>query len=199
MRQALAIGRHAGYETRVGAAAEGELAALDRAQAIHDRAQPHSERDLLMQRRAVAETDGLTGALTRPAGFAALEQEIELARTTETTLSIGYVDVAGLKAVNDAYGNDAGDDLLQHVADAIRAALRAYDLLIRIGDDEFVCVLRGALVDDARLCLHSVQSTLAADANPCDIRSGCAGLVADDTPADLIRRADDDLLASSSL
>lgn len=103
-----------------------------------------------------------------------------------------------MKAVNDAYGNDAGDDVLQHVADAIRAALRAYDLLIRIGDDEFVCVLRGALVDDARLCLHSVQS-LAADANPCYIRIGCAGLVAGDTPADLIRRADDDLLASSSL
>ena len=196
-RQQLAAGRHAGQDTRVGAAADREVAARDRAQAAYDRGRPRSDHDLLTSLRAVAETDALTGALTRTAGLAELELEIDRTRGSVTTLSIGYVDIAGLKAVNHAYGHAAGDDLLQHVADAIRAALRSYDRLIRIGDDEFVCVLRGAPIDDARLCLHTVQTQLAADAEPCYVRIGCAELTAQDTPADLIRRADDDLVGSS--
>jgi predicted signal transduction protein with EAL and GGDEF domain len=56
-------------------------------------------------------------------------------------LVVAFVDVDGLKRVNDTEGHLAGDALLIAVADSLRACLRSYDLVMRFGGDEFVCAL----------------------------------------------------------
>ncbi|HWQ97111.1 MAG TPA: HD domain-containing phosphohydrolase [Clostridia bacterium] len=56
-------------------------------------------------------------------------------------LSIIYADVNGLKVINDAFGHECGDMLLVEVADAMKAACRADDIIARIGGDEFVILL----------------------------------------------------------
>lgn len=56
-------------------------------------------------------------------------------------LSIIYADVNGLKVINDAFGHECGDMLLSEVADAMKAACRADDIIARIGGDEFVILL----------------------------------------------------------
>jgi diguanylate cyclase (GGDEF)-like protein len=195
-RRRAAADRVTAAEIRARAAADREQAARDREQAAYDRAQAQADHDALLQALAIAETDQLTGARTRAAGLLDLDHEIDRARRTTGRLVVAYVDVVGLKAVNDAGGHSAGDALLQHAVRGIRGHLRSYDLIVRQGGDEFLCAMSGATIDDARQRFGSVQAALAEDPDPCEIKVGFAALAPEDTARDLIERADADLPSS---
>ena len=186
-------------EFRARAAADREQAALDREQAAHDRLEAQTDRDVLLRRLVTAETDELTGARTRAAGLAALEHEIDRARRTAGLLATAYIDVVGLKVVNDAQGHAAGDALLQHAVRAIREHLRSYDLIIRMGGDEFLCVMSDATVEAASRRFGAVQAELAADTTDrCEIKFGVTALTPEDTTAELVKRADAELPITSA-
>jgi diguanylate cyclase (GGDEF)-like protein len=102
-------------------------------------AQP-SESSLRTLRDQVA-FDDLTGVMLRAVGVAAVEREIAVARRRESTLTVAFIDVDNLKAVNDQEGHAAGDELLRGVVQALLGRLRAQDLVFRYGGDEFVCLL----------------------------------------------------------
>ena len=195
-RRRAAADRVTAAEIRARAAADREQAARDREQAARDRAQAQADRDALLQALAIAETDQLTGARTRAAGLLDLDHEIDRARRTNGRLVVAYVDVVGLKAVNDAGGHSAGDALLQHAVHGIRGHLRSYDLIVRQGGDEFLCAMSGATLDDARQRFRSVQAALAEDPDSCEIKVGFAALAPDDSARELIERADADLPSS---
>ncbi len=89
----------------------------------------------------VAVTDPLTGAYNREFLVARLPQEIEAAIERDRTLSVAMVDVDHFKAVNDQYGHGIGDVVLAEVARRLRGAIRAGDLLVRYGGEEFLAVL----------------------------------------------------------
>ena len=76
--------------------------------------------------------------------------ELERAKRTASPLAIAYVDVVGLKAVNDTMGHAAGDTLLKHVVAHLTAHLRPYDLIIRLGGDEFLCAMPNLALASAR-------------------------------------------------
>jgi diguanylate cyclase (GGDEF)-like protein len=192
-RASAAVNRAAAAESRARAAADRSQAARDREQATHDRLQAQADRDGLLHQLAVAETDGLTGSRARATGLGHIDQEIERARRTMAPLVVVYVDVVGLKAVNDAHGHAAGDALLQRAVDGIRGHLRSYDLIVRIGGDEFLCVMSGATVEDAEHRFNVIQTALASGSPRCEIRVGFAELAPEDSAAELIRRADAEL------
>jgi diguanylate cyclase (GGDEF)-like protein len=196
-RTSAAADRVAAAESRTRAAVDREQAARDREQAAREVLQANAERDSLLTQLAFAETDGLTGTLARATGLEDLDREIARARRTMAPLVITYVDVVGLKAVNDARGHGAGDTLLQHGVNTIRTHLRSYDLIVRIGGDEFLCVMSGATIEHAHERFDAIQATLAANPEPCAIKVGFAALTDTDTAADLIQRADAELPASS--
>jgi diguanylate cyclase (GGDEF)-like protein len=185
--------RAAAASSRARAAADREQAARDRQRAGRDRAQARADREALLGHVTAAETDGLTGARTRDAGLGELEIEIDRAQRMEAGLVVAYVDVVGLKIVNDSRGHGAGDAMLQRVVTAIRRQLRSYDLIVRIGGDEFLCALSGATQENARERFAAVQAALATGANPSEIKVGFATLSSGDQPADLIERADAEL------
>jgi diguanylate cyclase (GGDEF)-like protein len=195
-RRSAAAARAAAAEARARAAADREQAARDREQAARDRRQAQEDRDALLRQLALAETDALTGARTRGAGLADLEREIERARRSSGMLTVAFVDVVGMKATNDAQGHGAGDALLQRVVVGIRRCVRSYDLIIRLGGDEFLCVMSGAGAEEILARFAAVQATLAADPAPCEIAVGFATLAPEDSPQVLIGRADSDLLAN---
>jgi len=85
-------------------------------------------------------------------------------------LAVAYVDVVGLKAVNDSRGHGAGDALLQRAVDGIRGHLRSYELIVRLGGGEFLCVMSGATIKDAEHRFNVIQTALAADSGPCEIQ-----------------------------
>ena len=124
-------------EHRAQAARDRDSAASDREQGARDRLQALADREALARALAIAEVDPLTGARARAVGLTELDHEIDRSRRTGGALVIVYVDVVGLKRRNDSAGHDAGDRLLKHVVALITQHLRPYDLVVRLGGDEF--------------------------------------------------------------
>jgi diguanylate cyclase (GGDEF)-like protein len=92
---------------------------------------------LLARLTYISTTDALTGVANRRHGEALLEQEIKRARRYRVPLALLSFDIDRFKAVNDTYGYPVGDVALRTVTDTARAVLRASDILVRSGGEEF--------------------------------------------------------------
>jgi diguanylate cyclase (GGDEF)-like protein len=169
------------------AAADRALAATDRAAAGRDRVQAAREREL-------AATDELTGARVRSVGLADVSHEIERAHRNGDGLTLAFVDVNQLKAVNDSEGHLAGDALLARIGEMLRATLRSYDVIVRYGGDEFICAIPNLGSDAAAQRLEAVTAALTAERKGHGISFGLAELEPNDNLEQLIARADDELI-----
>jgi diguanylate cyclase (GGDEF)-like protein len=89
----------------------------------------------------LAYSDPLTGLANRASLGPSLEQAVQRARRRGSKLALVFLDLDGFKEVNDLHGHGAGDALLVEVAERLRAHLRASDLVVRLGGDEFLVVL----------------------------------------------------------
>jgi diguanylate cyclase (GGDEF)-like protein len=118
-----------------------------------------------------------------------LAREVIRAKRTKEPLVLAFVDVDGLKAVNDTQGHAVGDHLLGRVVDTIRSHLRGYDLIVRYGGDEFVCVLVDARIEGAAERFLLVNEELGSSQRA-SISVGLAELSVRDSLDDLIARAD---------
>ncbi len=137
-----------------------------------------------------AGVDALTGMYLRGAGLVELNRQIARARRTRQTLVVVFVDVDHLKTFNDTHGHAAGDRMLVIVAATLGSNLRPYDLIIRYGGDEFVCATVGLSAADAAARLTLVNVALAEGPAGGSVTFGLAELQTDDTPDDLVARAD---------
>jgi GGDEF domain-containing protein len=95
----------------------------------------------VVQLRTRADTDPLTGALTRAAFRCRAEQRMADARRRGEPLTLAILDLDGFKEVNDVHGHAAGDRLLADLAHGWAAELAPGDLLGRHGGDEFVVLV----------------------------------------------------------
>jgi diguanylate cyclase (GGDEF)-like protein len=154
----------------------------------------------LRRLEAEAALDELTGVLRRGVGMRLLQAEVDRVHRAGGRLALAFVDVNGLKRVNDTDGHAAGDSLLQTVARTLRRRLRSYDLVVRWGGDEFLCVLNGAGLDEARAKLTLIGAELHQQLGRPAISVGLASLAADaetdDDAMALVGRADADLYAA---
>ncbi|NDP43595.1 MAG: diguanylate cyclase, partial [Aromatoleum sp.] len=115
----------------------------------------------------LASFDTLTGLPNRRLLDDRLDQALRRALRLGGGAALLFIDVDGLKEVNDTYGHDVGDLLLQDIAARLRECVRASDSVGRYGGDEFVIVLEdGARAADA-LCV--CQRIVAALADPVDV------------------------------
>jgi len=142
---------------------------------------------------SAAYRDDMTGALNRRPGREQIQALLDRARRDTSALTVIFLDVDGLKLVNDSRGHDQGDVLLAAVGTALRSSLRSYDLVVRYGGDEFVCALPGATVEMTQESLARVRSTLDRLVPGATVSAGCAEVGLTDTIDDVIRRADLDL------
>jgi len=92
----------------------------------------------------LATTDSLTGVLNRRAFFERMEQEINRSLRENTSLSLILTDIDYFKKVNDRYGHQVGDLVLQGFTEQLLNSSRPYDFVGRYGGEEFVICLPGA-------------------------------------------------------
>ncbi len=138
--------------------------------------------------------DDLTGALNRSSGFAALERELERCRREGAPFVLGYLNVDAMQDLNESMGSQAGDERLRKVAAALRTALRASDVILRLGGDEFLFSLSGADVNTAESRMKEFGLILEQDAVGASVSVGFAELRPDESLDDLVARADDALV-----
>lgn len=114
-------------------------------------------------------TDPLTGLPNRRSMFARLTHELARAERLQSQLALIVLDIDEFKRINDTYGHNVGDQALREVADALKNALRQYDLCVRFAGDEFIVVIADCPRDNAELKRLELQQRIG------EIEIGVAG------------------------
>ncbi len=171
------------------------LAARDREASARDRRAAAADRQAAHRELADEGFDELTGVMRRGVGLAAIRREIARAERGGDPLIVAFVDAVGLKEINDTRGHAAGDQILREIAQCISRDLRAYDIVTRVGGDEFVCALAGETPEHARRRYEQISLHLTERGNGAAITVGLATYSAGDTLETLVDRADREMLA----
>ncbi|WP_425447414.1 sensor domain-containing diguanylate cyclase [Dethiothermospora halolimnae] len=107
-----------------------------------------------------ATMDMLTGVLNRRVGIKLLKKYIDLSRTNDIPLTIAYIDVNGLKEVNDKQGHKMGDKLLNDISGIINSNIRKSDKLCRLGGDEFLIIFPDTDYNSAKDAFKRIESVV---------------------------------------
>jgi len=147
----------------------------------------------------LSHTDPLTGLNNRRSMMESLDKEFERSTRTKTPLSLLMLDIDHFKRINDNFGHQQGDTVLQVLASLLKEHLRPYDLAARFGGEEFSLILPETNEKDAGMVAERIRQSiqeLELDNLPTDFRmTASIGLATSPneamaTPDDLIREAD---------
>lgn len=174
---------------RSGARDDRGMAANDRRAAAADRVASAAERESSSELIVSLLHDDLTGLYRRGAGIKELEREVLMSHRTGAPFTVAFIDIDGLKGVNDTDGHEVGDRLIRRVADAATAVLREYDVAVRYGGDEFVCGMQGVEEGTAIERFADMQERLSRRGDG-TATVGIAQLRPNETLQDVIVRAD---------
>jgi diguanylate cyclase (GGDEF)-like protein len=155
--------------------------------------------DAVQQRyAALISTDELTRLRNRRYVMRRLEEECERADRLGEPLSILLIDLDHFKQVNDTFGHPFGDQVLRRVANRMKSGLRRYDVLGRIGGEEFLIISPGATLEEAMALAERVRAQIET-VNVIDGDKECSVTVSigvtsfstmEGTPELLMRKAD---------
>ncbi|MDN5351574.1 MAG: hypothetical protein PWQ12_493 [Clostridiales bacterium] len=103
-----------------------------------------NEKNIELSKRLeiLANYDTLTGLPNRRLFFKEIDSAIEACKISHTGFAILFIDLDGFKKVNDTFGHDIGDRLLQRCAEIFKSIVRDEDVVGRFGGDEFVILLK---------------------------------------------------------
>ena len=146
----------------------------------------------------LASHDPLTLLLNRRSLQGELDVALAEARRTGLGVGIVYLDVDGFKAVNDQLGHAAGDEVLREIGQRLKNGFRPWDRAARMGGDEFVVLCtrvraREEIEELAQRALHLVGETNVDGQPSWHVSVGISMGDGTDDPADLLRRADQEM------
>ena len=146
----------------------------------------------------LAALDELTGLYNRRLGEQRLHEEISRAARHERPLALLFLDLDGLKQINDEFGHAAGDLALKSFAEYLQKATRASDTVVRLGGDEFMVLLPECPEDEVERVLGRVGlDHVNYDGNriKCRFSRGWTTYKTGETAQEFMKRADDALYA----
>lgn len=142
--------------------------------------------------------DKLTGLRNRASLMDHMAPAIARLGRRPAVIAILFIDLDGFKRVNDTMGHDAGDEVLVEAARRLEASIRAIDIAARLGGDEFIVLGEFLQPGEAGLLANRLAAVLS---EPYELSMGTATIGASigvaetedasDSPADLLRRADE--------
>lgn len=146
----------------------------------------------------LANMDSLVPVANRRGLFAQLDRMIARHERHGTPTALLFVDVDGLKALNDSFGHAAGDAALIHLTEMMVSSVRQTDLVARIGGDEFAVLLDEADEQSTRDTAMRLADRVAGcefcfegKCLPLSIAIGFTLIEAGDTPVAVLDRADE--------
>jgi diguanylate cyclase (GGDEF)-like protein/PAS domain S-box-containing protein len=144
--------------------------------------------------------DPLTGILNRRAILDILLRELPRAKRQGTGLAIGICDIDHFKSINDTYGHPVGDEVLCGLVRIMQSNLRQYDLLGRLGGEEFLVITPGIQEDDVvplyqRLLSGVAETTLPTKSESLSITISIGVKIwrGEENPDEVLKAADDAL------
>jgi diguanylate cyclase (GGDEF)-like protein len=161
--------------------------------------------DLQMDLKQAAVTDGLTGLYNHMHFAHVLESEFARSRRYGTGLSMILIDIDHFKAVNDTFGHQAGDLVLQQVGRVLRTAVREVDLVARYGGEEFAVIAPQANLAQAGELAERLRRQIVDRVKPEEIHehpvTASFGVASDEdsrvaTASDLVEMSDQALYAA---
>jgi diguanylate cyclase (GGDEF)-like protein len=148
----------------------------------------------------LAHQDSLIDLANRRGFLRELERLIDRVSRYDAKAAMLFVDVDGLKAINDSFGHRAGDEALIEVADLLASGVRKSDVVARIGGDEFGILLENADEATARETAGRLIDLIAGcelvhDGNelPLSVAIGVGLIDANDTAEAVMARADEEM------
>jgi len=119
--------------------------------------------------QSLSTTDDLTGILNRRGFISLAQQQIKVANRTKKGFLLFYVDLDGLKKINDTLGHPEGDRALVDTASVLKEIFRESDILGRLGGDEFAVLMlehAGSSEEDRAVLTRMRESVKARNAQP---------------------------------
>jgi two-component system, cell cycle response regulator len=145
----------------------------------------------------LATTDSLTGIANRREFARILEGEIDRAKRYGTPLSLIMYDLDSFKQVNDSYGHDLGDYVLQSVTRLVNEHIRSVDVAARWGGEEFIVLMPQSALAAARTAAEKLRQVIAKHrfdkVNNVTASFGVAEFAPQDESKSLLKRADEAL------
>jgi diguanylate cyclase (GGDEF)-like protein len=120
----------------------------------------HKLKTALEYQKEIAGTDPLTSVANRRAFYDLANLQLNKARRYTTPISFIYLDIDNFKKINDNFGHQVGDKLLRLVADTIENNIRAIDLIVRFGGDEFGILLAETDAESATRVVGKLKKKL---------------------------------------
>jgi diguanylate cyclase (GGDEF)-like protein/PAS domain S-box-containing protein len=123
---------------------------------ITDRKRSEQERErLIAQLQSLSIRDELTGLYNRRGIFSMVTQQYSIAKRLRKTLMLVFIDLDGMKQINDLYGHQEGDSALKYTANILKNTFRETDIIVRIGGDEFAVF--GMVLEDKGLSVVTTR------------------------------------------
>lgn len=127
-------------------------------------AQLHVSQEKLAQQaqelKALSLRDGLTGLYNRRGFFTLAEQQLKRVARKKMSMLIYFIDIDGLKEINDRFGHKEGDGAISKTADLLRDTFREEDIIARIGGDEFAVLTLEAEEEHQEVIIARLQDYL---------------------------------------
>ena len=117
-------------------------------------------KNLLEKERSFARVDFLTGVMNGRAFSEMAKTEMDRTNRFKRALTIAYVDIDNFKEINDSFGHNMGDKLLQSMARTIKENIRTIDSIARLGGDEFAILFPETNEGNAKAAVSKVQKHL---------------------------------------